>query len=76
MAHCRYHQLKQQSILPEDAVPTMCRTTENKIFSTGWMEVVPVSFSTPPETLTQLLHQEGSDLTWETSAAKTDDEGS
>eukprot|EP00957_Ditylum_brightwellii_P040446 3061504-Ditylum_brightwellii.AAC.1 len=40
------------------------------------MEVVPVPTPTPPETLTQLLLQEGSDLTWATSAVHTDNEGS
>eukprot|EP00957_Ditylum_brightwellii_P164546 12527655-Ditylum_brightwellii.AAC.1 len=39
------------------------------------MEVVPVPLPTPPETLTQLLLQEGSDLTWATSVMHTDDEG-
>eukprot|EP00957_Ditylum_brightwellii_P199463 15204843-Ditylum_brightwellii.AAC.1 len=40
------------------------------------MEVLPVPFPTPPETLTQLLSQEGSDLTWATSSVHTDDKGS
>eukprot|EP00957_Ditylum_brightwellii_P142789 10879766-Ditylum_brightwellii.AAC.1 len=40
------------------------------------MEVVPVPLPAPPETLTQLFLQEGSDLTWATSAAHTDNKGS
>eukprot|EP00957_Ditylum_brightwellii_P162039 12337175-Ditylum_brightwellii.AAC.1 len=40
------------------------------------MEVAPAPLLTSSETLTHLLHQEGSDLARATSAVRTDDEGS